>query len=398
VIALDLSRLLSRAGSATPTGIDRVELAYARQLISGTAPCCFTARNAIGGIGLLPQAAVAQFVGLLAGLWRDGFGPGQQHSIAVLLHRLGLAAIVGGPALRDAMRRSVVAPTYLLVSHQNLDRPRPIKQLKAAGARFACLIHDLIPLDFPHLTRPGQARRHHRRIAAVAALADVVIANSTATRDALLTHLRGRQMSIEVAALGIDLPDVRTPPPAEHPYFVCIGTIEARKNQGLLLDLWRRLASELGDRAPHLWLIGRRGFGGEHLAEQLKPLRGLVIEQADLPDATMARLLCRARALLLPSFAEGFGLPMVEALAQGVPVLCSDMPALREAGGGVPDYLVVSDHAAWHRAVIEYVMDSPSRQAQLARLARWRAPSWADHFAIVGRLIPGFGSSAGDAA
>jgi hypothetical protein len=54
VIALDLSRLLSRTGHPTPTGIDRVELAYAWHLIRGAAPYCFAARNAFGGIGLLP--------------------------------------------------------------------------------------------------------------------------------------------------------------------------------------------------------------------------------------------------------------------------------------------------------------------------------------------------------
>jgi glycosyltransferase involved in cell wall biosynthesis len=392
VIALDLSRLLSRSGSTTPTGIDRVELAYARQLISDTASC-FVARNAFGGIGLLPKAEVAQFVTVLTRLWRDGCAPGQQRSIAALARRLRLAAIVGGSALGDAMRRAAEPPVYLLVSHQNLDRPRPIAQLKAAGARFACLIHDLIPLDFPDLTRPGQARRHRRRLATVAALADAVIANSAATRDALLAHLGGRQMPTEIAPLGIDLPHVPLALPTEHPhpYFICVGTIEARKNHHLLLDLWRRLASELGHATPHLRLIGRRGFGSQHIAQPLKSLGGLAIEHAGLPDAAMTRLLGQARALLLPSFAEGFGLPVVEALAQGVPVLCSDLPALREAGGGVPDYLGVSDHAAWHRAVIEYLTDSPPRQAQLARLAGWRAPSWEDHFTIVARLIPDFG-------
>jgi len=391
VIVLDLSRLLSRSGSLTPSGIDRVELAYARHLMSGAAPHCFAARDALGGIGLLPVGAVEEFIAGLAALWRDGAGPREQRRLASLARRLRWAALFGERALHGAMRGSEGTPVYLLVSHQNLDRARPIARLKAAtGARFLCLIHDLIPLDFPDLTRPGQALRHERRVATVAALADGGIANSAATRDALRRRLGQRKMPIAVAPLGVDLPGVASSH-ADGPYFVCIGTIEARKNHFLLFDVWERLTAGLGERPPCLKLIGRRGFGGDRIADRLKSLRGPVTEHADLPDAEMARLLQGSRALLLPSLAEGFGLPVVEALALGVPVLCSDLPALQESGGGVPDYLDPTDSAAWHRAVLDYAEDSPRRQAQLARLAGWRPPCWAEHFAIVERLIAELG-------
>jgi glycosyltransferase involved in cell wall biosynthesis len=389
VIALDLSRLLSRTRCTTPTGIDRVELAYARHLIGGSAPYCFAARNPLGRIGLLPAALSRQFVAGLGALWRDGAVSGRQQRLATLAWRLRLATVFGERALHDTLRDSVGGPVYLSVSHQNLDRALSIARLKAAtGARFLCLIHDLIPLEFPDLTRPGQTRRHQRRIETVAALADAVITNSAATRDALLERLRTepQQPPVAVAPLGIDLPDVPTLA-EEPPYFVCIGTIEARKNHRLLLDLWRRLAVELGDPTPRLILIGQRGFGGERIADALQTLRGRVIERADLSDTAMAALLRGARALLLPSLAEGFGLPVVEALASGVPVLCSDLPALRESGGNVPDYLDPLDTEAWHRAVLDYASESPRRQAQLDHLKRWRPPCWATHFAIVERLI-----------
>jgi glycosyltransferase involved in cell wall biosynthesis len=391
VIALDLSRLLSRTGHPTPTGIDRVELAYARHLISGAAPYCFAVRNALGGIGLLPTPQGQQFVADLAAMWRDGAATDERKHIAALARRLKLAALFGEGALHTLLHQSDRTPVYLSVSHQNLDRARSVARLKAAAdAKFVCLIHDLIPLEFPGLTRPGQTRRHQRRVGTVAALADAVIANSAATRDALTRCLGARSMRIAVAPLGIDLSDVPALP-ATPSYFVCVSTIEARKNHRPLLNLWRRLAAELGDRTPRLILIGQRGFGSEQIVDRLKALQGLVVERPDLSDGKMTALLRGARALLLPSLAEGFGLPVAEALACGVPALCSDLPALRETGGNVPDYLDPTNTNAWHRAVLDYAAESPRRQAQLVRLASWKKPCWAMHFSIVEQLLAELG-------
>src|SRR6185437_6582756 len=178
MIALDLSRLLSRAGSATPSCIDRVELAYARHLLAGNSPHCFAALNALGRIGMLPQDTAAAFVDGLAAAWREGATAEIARETTALGRVLWRAALFGG---EHRLRRTMASgdPVYLLVSHHHLDRSRAIARLKAAtGASFVCLIHDVIPLDFPRHTRPSQTRRHRRRIATAAALADAVIVNS----------------------------------------------------------------------------------------------------------------------------------------------------------------------------------------------------------------------------
>jgi glycosyltransferase involved in cell wall biosynthesis len=139
-----------------------------------------------------------------------------------------------------------------------------------------------------------------------------------------------------------------------------------------------------------LLIIGRRGWASGAAASEFAGLYPVVEECFGLSDAKVASLLRGARGLLLPSFAEGFGLPVIEALASGVPVLCSDLPALRESGGGVPEYLYPQDAEAWRTAVLDYASNTSRRTAQFDRLAGWRTPSWDEHFTIVDRLLAGF--------
>jgi hypothetical protein len=138
-------------------------------------------------------------------------------------------------------------------------------------------------------------------------------------------------------------------------------------------------------------VVGRRGWENENVLDMLErcaAIDGLVRETGALPDHEVASLLRGSRALLFPSFAEGFGLPLAESLALGVPAIASDLPSLREVGGAVPDYLDPLDGTSWRAAVMDYARtDSPARKAQLARLGAWHPPSWADHFAAVDQLL-----------
>ena len=95
-----------------------------------------------------------------------------------------------------------------------------------------------------------------------------------------------------------------------------------------------------------------------------------------------------ARALLMPSHAEGFGLPVAEALACGVPVIASSLPVYREFAGNVPNYLEVDDESAWAALIAAYCEPEHGvRQAQLARILSWEPPTWAAHFASVESLL-----------
>jgi glycosyltransferase involved in cell wall biosynthesis len=385
-VILDISRLLAVAHRAAPTGIDRVELAYARRW-SGDADanCTFIAELPLLGFAALPRPIVVELVAALEEAWLGG-----GRSAVSAARRARLALPFGRSALTEVLRRPG-PKAFLLVSHRALERPARIAALRRHGCQFVPLIHDLIPLQHPEFARAGHAERHKRRILTTASLADAIVVNSAATGAELAPWLAGRDTPIAVAPLGVTPPEVPEPPVAIRPYFIALGTIEPRKNHLLLLNLWRHFAAAMGPAAPRLIVVGRRGWENENVLDMLErcaAIDGLVRETGALPDREVATLLRGARALLFPSFAEGFGLPLAEALALGVPSIVSDLPALREVGGIVPDYIDPLDGAGWRNAVLDYARpDSPARRAQLGRLPAWSAPSWAEHFTLVDRLL-----------
>ena len=204
---------------------------------------------------------------------------------------------------------------YLQVSPHHLDDPKQVGAiLRAEGAKFVTLVHDVIPLSHPEFARPQGAEEHLRRVRSIDAFAHGIIGNSQATIDALAPHMRrgleGR--AIRVAHFGADAPDIFGAPREDvpdRPYFVYISTIEPRKNHLLLLNIWRRLIETMGDDAPMLVLIGRRGWENENVIDMLERgevLRGHVIEAGAVSDNRMQALLAHARAMLMPSFIEGF--------------------------------------------------------------------------------------------
>ena len=396
---LDVSRLISSVRRVSPSGIDRVEMAYAKRWLDAPpASCSFAAQSAWGWFGLIARRQVAALVEALELTWMRGPDAegalGRARRIAAGLHAR-LAVGDGRAALRArlATHRHAV---FLLVSHRSLESEAPIAALRHAGARFVPLIHDLIPLTHPEYSRSRQVAHHAARMATTAALADGVIVNSAYTASTLLPRLarHGRTAPpLAIAPLGVDIPKPPRAPLPPEPYFICLGTIEPRKNHLLLLHVWREMVARAlpGAAPPKLLVLGRRGWENENvidLLERCELLRGVVQELGTPPDAEVAALLAEATALLFPSFVEGYGLPVAEALSLGTPVICSDTAPLREVGGAVPDFLDPLDGPAWRRRIEAYAAPASSeRAAQCARLRHWARPQWSEHFDRVDALL-----------
>ena len=400
-LLLDISRLIWRARRTAPSGIDRIELAYAQHFLAADAkrPAhpVIHVRGSLFGVN--PDCA-RRFVAGVAARWQ-GAAEGSRGGLAGLL-ALYAKLIRGhwraGFQLRRWLKQHHGTPIFLVVSHHHLSRDGMMQGIRRSfGVRCVCFLHDLIPIDYPEYVQPGKAQAHLRITDTITRVFDAVIVNSEATADSLRHFLSRRPDQPATAKITVASPGVRSFPradaapclpqaPQSMPYFAVLGTIEPKKNHLLLLNLWARLATTLA-KPPRLLVIGARGWENEQVVDLLERshrLHGLVEEHSQLDDAGVGPMLGGACALLVPSFVEGFGLPLAEALASGVPVICSDIPVFREIGGDVPDYLDPLDLFAWRDAVIDYCRpDSARRAAQMQRLAQWQPPLWSHHFEIV---------------
>lgn len=409
-ILYDLTRLSGRLFSPTPSGIDRIDFAYARHFFAK--PDTPSVNLSMLGPALFDRRISGGIVDNLIAGWDDiqrGAGADDENRFRSLRTieqwlRGSSHAPVGARAIarikarhqkRDAMRalavyagialggRSLVrhAPTdslYLNISQFPLWSAAYVRWLEARrDIRCVVMIHDLLPLKYPEYFRSPEYERHVRRLAFLARRGDGVIVSTSVVAGYLEASLaqRGRtDMPIHVARLPVD-ETFATPVENEGkiasdtPYFVAYGTIEPRKNHMMLLQLWREMVDELGETAPRLVIVGKRGWDNEtvfRLFDQSIGLSRHVLEVNGLSTLELRHLLAGARGLLVPSLAEGFGLPVAEGGAAGVPVIASDIPVFREVGGPEIAYVHPLDVPGWKRAIAMAMRGDIVAQAAVA--------------------------------
>ncbi|WP_372732222.1 glycosyltransferase family 4 protein [Novosphingobium sp.] len=391
-VIFDISRLISRVRYSTPSGVDRVEMVCARGLLAHYGDALsFAAVHPTGIYGRIRRATALAFLAELERRWaNDGNEPPQRSLLSILPWMARL--LPKRARARNLAQRSV----YVQVSPHHLTKNRKVQRiLEREKAKFLCVVHDLIPIEFPEYARPTGAALHRLRMQTLADHADAVIVDSAATGRSFQPWIdrSGRHIAMHVGLLGTEplaasSDDVALP---DRPYFVCIGTIEPRKNHLLLLQLWRHMAEVLPEaEVPLLIIIGKRGWENEQILDMLDRCPAMerhVEELSGCSDVRLATMLRGARALLMPSFAEGFGLPVAEALTVGVPVICSDIAAHREVGGDVPDYVDPLDGPTWMALILDHTVGGPANQAQKQRLPQWHEPTWVEHLEIVAKAI-----------
>lgn len=420
-VTLDISRLISRQRFATPTGIDRFELSYARWLLDSGKEPVFVETGATGS-SVVPAAAARNLIERVDRQWSatslsqdeelqlrsivaaiEGERPWRRTMAREPLSFSALPALMKSQAayalrrMTSAFRPLPAENTFIHVSHARLHRPSAFSWLTARRPQAVFYVHDLIPLSHPEFVRQGEPERHMRRMRTVLSHASLVLCNSSMTA-AMLDRLAERQglpqprsavLPPGVNDAFLQLPGAQLPR-SKRPYFVCIGTIEPRKNHALLLKLWRRLVERHGRDAPRLVIIGRRGWDNAELFKLLDnpgTLQDTVIEVSDLSDAPLTQLLAGAAALLAPSFVEGYGMPVAEALALGTPVIASRIDAHREITRGATTLLDPLDGGDWLKAIEAHAARHGSRRPHSTRWVTRPPWTWPDHFHALERLM-----------
>ena len=377
-LLLDVTRLVSRLRLGGLTGVDRVEAAWLRRALEHDGPVFCLVRTRWGWL-LLDRAGGQALLQRLGRADPDDAPLRWARGVAIdRAHRLGLARLL--------RRHGAGGGVYLNTGHSNLT----LFGLWAIGRAGLCrvvLVHDTIPLDHPQWARAGTVPRFRRKMRAVARHADRVIHTTATTRRVTERWLAsfGRVPPGVVAPLGLDIapPDPAAVPPriaALPRFFLCVGTLEPRKNHLLLVETWEALARDPEVAAlPPLVLAGRRGWLGPEAVRRLdaSPLQGTaILEVSGLSDGALTALYDRAEALVMPSLAEGYGLPPLEAAARGCPVLVADLPVYHETLGALPVYLPPMQSYPWQTTIKQML----AAFGQARRVERAVAPRWQDHF------------------
>ena len=417
-VCYDITRLLTRVLNATPNGIDRVDFALAQHFLArdadafGATSTGFGARL-IGGIGAREAVAgigahwgetgrIAEadpiyrhVVGWIAGQPSETIGARRRKRLPSI-DVPGIATWIGRHGLplgrtprkhlppNAAYINSSQFPLWVAGSFEWLEARRDVKA--------AFFIHDLLPVLLPEYFRAAEFERHQKRLRNFARFASAAIVTTHTVASDLAAHMAGlgrRDVPMFVAPTPISAtfatPREVEPAMRDHPFFVFCSTIEPRKNHLMILAVWRALVARLGADAPKLVLVGTRGWHFDpivDLIERSPALRRHVLEVGGLSTPGLKRLMDNAQAVLMPSFGEGYGLPVHEALTAGVPVLASDTPAFREIEAPGLTLLSPLDGEAWLEAVV--ALSSRPRDASLARL---KPEGWASYFTALDAFV-----------
>jgi alpha-1,2-rhamnosyltransferase len=302
-----------------------------------------------------------------------------------------VAELVGGDAGQDSEIAIEAGDRFLMLSDSwnAFDELAPIfEQIRDAGGEVVTCIFDLIPELYPHACHEVTVPRYRAWLRKALLESDSFLAISRTVADELADYVAaaglphrpglkigwfhcGSDLALRSDAAPRD--KIKAAVAGDAPAFLAVGTIEPRKGQRIAIRAFEALWAN--GRDIRLIVVGRRGWFEEAIVDEILThgefgRRLYWFDDAD--DDELSFLYDHAAALIFPSYAEGFGLPIVEAARRGRPAICSDIPVFREVGGSGALYFRVNDAKALAETIAD-VLDG--RRAgdpdQVLRVA-WR--------------------------
>jgi glycosyltransferase involved in cell wall biosynthesis len=248
-------------------------------------------------------------------------------------------------------------------------------------------IHDMTFFTNPEWHERAKVAFFRRAISYAAVHARAIVSVSEYTAR-LIDELLEGHAPVVVAPLGVDLERFKLEAAGDEEslrrhglltgvdYFLFVGTFEPRKGIDVLLDAFTTVAAEI----PHveLWLAGQHGWGVAEVEGHLSTHEAAprIRRLGFVPDEALAPLLRRSRAAVYPSRGEGFGLPVLEALACGVPVVTSRDTVMEEVAGPAATLTTAGSAPDLARAMLELLEQTPEQRAESARRGRERAETF----------------------
>lgn len=269
-----------------------------------------------------------------------------------------------------------------------------LRSLKQAHKFHYCtIVHDIIPILFPHFVVPDRVEILTRYFGELTRLADYAMCNSQATRRDWRAYCARSEIDMpsHVFPLGSDLPPGKQSGETELPevlqgkrFALFVSTVEPRKNHRTLYEAWDRcIRSKTVDPAhDRLVFVGSRGWAIDDLMREMAAnpaTRDTILYLNHVPDALLSLLYRQCALALFPSFYEGYGLPVAEALGHAKPCISSNAGALPEIGGDLVLRLDPKDTIGWAAAIARYLTSSEELANWTARIrANYRPVTWDD--------------------
>lgn len=267
------------------------------------------------------------------------------------------------------------------------------EELKANGVKIVSVIYDLIPLTHPQFCDEGLVRVFEHWFDWVSNTADGFIAISATISKQVCTEVIKRQGAepsserwFDYFHLGSDLDQLNTKTGVRGELkrvlgnpsvYLMVSTIEPRKNHAYLLDAFELLWVE--NSPATLVFVGKIGWKTEQLIRRIREhpeYQRKLFMFNDLNDRELEYCYSNSRSLVFPSFVEGFGLPLVEAMQRGLPVMASDIPVFREVGGPSIVYFDLAQPSTLTAHVKAF--ETSGQFPAVGALSQWKWLSWQD--------------------